>query len=108
VRIIVTGGAIAAMAAVSMPASAAPASAGAASATAPTAAVSPAAKTYKNCTALNKKYPHGVGKSSKVRDRDSQGKSVRNPVTNFRVSKALYLANKKSDRDGDGIACEKL
>ncbi|MBB4764631.1 excalibur calcium-binding domain-containing protein [Amorphoplanes digitatis] len=28
-------------------------------------------------------------------------------VTNFKVSNALYKANKKSDRDKDGIACEK-
>jgi len=29
------------------------------------------------------------------------------PVTNFKVDNALYAANKKSDRDGDGVACEK-
>ena len=29
------------------------------------------------------------------------------PVTNFKVSKSLYNANGGSDRDGDGIACEK-
>jgi hypothetical protein len=61
------------------------------------------AKTYKNCTALNKKYPHGVGKpgaSDKVRGSTK-------PVTNFTVSASLYKANKKSDRDGDGVACEK-
>lgn len=29
------------------------------------------------------------------------------PVTSFKRSKALYDANKKSDRDKDGIACEK-
>jgi hypothetical protein len=62
----------------------------------------PAAKTFKNCTALNKKYPHGVGRSKAVRDSTSG-----TPVTNFKVSKALYKANKKSDRDKDGIACEK-
>jgi hypothetical protein len=60
------------------------------------------AKTFKNCTALNKKYPHGVGRSKSVRDHTSGV-----PVTNFKVSKALYKANKKSDRDKDGIACEK-
>lgn len=61
----------------------------------------PAAKTYKNCAALNKVYPHGVGKPG-ARDKTS-GK----PVTNFKKSTALYNANKKSDRDGDKIACEK-
>ncbi len=59
------------------------------------------AKTYKNCTALNKDYKHGVGKPG-ARDKTS-GK----PVTNLKKSTALYNANKKSDRDKDGIACEK-
>ena len=59
------------------------------------------AKTFKNCTALNKVYPHGVG-LPKAKDRSSG-----TPVTTFKRSKALYLANKKSDRDKDGVACEK-
>ncbi len=62
-----------------------------------------AAKEYKNCTELNKKYPHGVGKKG-AKDKVS-GSSK--PVTNFKVDTALYNANKKSDRDKDGIACEK-
>ncbi|KRB76335.1 calcium-binding protein [Nocardioides sp. Root190] len=70
-----------------------------------TITVAPAAeaapKTYKNCTALNKVYKHGVGKPG-ARDKTSG-----RPVTNFKKSTALYKANKKSDRDGDGIACEK-
>ncbi|QKE84142.1 excalibur calcium-binding domain-containing protein [Arthrobacter sp. NEB 688] len=61
--------------------------------------------TWKNCTSVNKKYPHGVGKA-KARDRTS-GK----PVTTFRKSDSLYAqamrANKGLDRDKDGIACEK-
>ncbi|MCZ4499283.1 MAG: excalibur calcium-binding protein [Marmoricola sp.] len=61
----------------------------------------PGAKTYQNCTKLNKDYPHGVGKPG-AKDKTS-GKRV----TNFKVSTALYNANKKSDRDGDKIACEK-
>lgn len=64
----------------------------------------------KNCTALNKKYPHGVGKA-KAKDRDSAGRSVRKPVTNFTKSDKLYKTaikwNKGLDRDKDGIACEK-
>lgn len=63
----------------------------------------PAAPTFKNCTELNKKYPHGVGKPGAV-DRVSGSTP---PVTNFTVSASLYAANKKSDRDKDGIACEK-
>ena len=60
---------------------------------------------YKNCTNLNKKYPHGLGK---VGARD---KTTGTPVTNFKRSNNLYnLAmshNKGLDRDKDGIACEK-
>ncbi|SHG07472.1 Excalibur calcium-binding domain-containing protein [Jatrophihabitans endophyticus] len=61
-----------------------------------------AAKTYKNCTALHAKYPHGVGK--KGAHDVVRGKTK--PVTNFTRSNALYRANKKSDRDHDGVACE--
>ena len=60
-----------------------------------------AAKTYKNCTAMNKAYPHGVGRKG-ARDKTSG-----TPVTNFKVSNSIYAANRKSDRDKDGIACEK-
>jgi hypothetical protein len=60
-----------------------------------------AAKKYKNCTALNKDYPHGVGRNG-ARDKTSG-----TPVTTFKVSNSLYAANRGSDRDGDGIACEK-
>lgn len=63
-------------------------------------------KVYKNCTNLNKRYPHGVGKAN-ARDRTSG-----TPVTNFRRSTRLYNVamshNKGLDRDKDGIACEKL
>jgi hypothetical protein len=59
------------------------------------------AKEFKNCTALNKVYPHGVG-MPKAKDKTSGTR-----VTNFKKSKALYKANEKSDRDGDKIACEK-
>ena len=56
---------------------------------------------YKNCTAMNAKYRHGVGKKG-AKDRSS-GK----PVTTFAVNNALYLANTRLDRDKDGVACEK-
>lgn len=59
------------------------------------------AKTYKNCTELNKDYKGGVAQSSKVKNKG--GKTKYKPS----VSKALYDANKKSDRDKDLIACEK-
>jgi Excalibur calcium-binding domain len=60
---------------------------------------------YKNCTNLNKKYPHGVGKLL------AKDKTSGEPVTNFKRSTRLYLIavgwNKGLDRDKDGIACEK-
>jgi hypothetical protein len=67
------------------------------------AAKAPAAKKYANCTALNRVYPHGVGKSGAV-DRVA-GKTK--PVRNFTKNNAVYAANAKSDRDKDGLACEK-
>jgi hypothetical protein len=59
------------------------------------------AKHYANCTALNRDYPHGVGKVGAV-DHVSSGK----PVKNFYRSDALYGANSRSDRDHDNVACE--
>jgi hypothetical protein len=61
---------------------------------------------WKNCTVVNKRYPHGVGKVG-ARDRTSG-----EPVTTFRRSNLLYRTamryNRGLDRDKDGIACEKL
>ena len=59
-----------------------------------------AAKVFKNCTELNKFYPGGVALPGAV---NSGGTTKKEPKYN----KALYNANKKSDRDKDGIACEK-
>lgn len=61
-----------------------------------------AATHYKNCTAMHKKYPHGVGLPS-AHDHVTSGK----PVTTFKHSTPLYNANKSLDRDHDKIACEK-
>ena len=58
------------------------------------------AKTFKNCTALNKVYPGGVALPGAV---NKGGKTKLAP----KYSKKLYNLNKKSDRDKDGIACEK-
>ena len=58
-----------------------------------------AAKVFKNCTELNKIYPGGVALPGAV---NAGGSTKLTPTYN----KALYLANKKSDRDKDGIACE--
>lgn len=64
-------------------------------------AVSVKPKRYANCTALNRVYKHGVGRKG-ARDKTS-GKRV----TNFTVNTTVYKLNTKSDRDKDGIACEK-
>ncbi|GAB2855447.1 excalibur calcium-binding domain-containing protein [Nocardioides pacificus] len=63
-------------------------------------ATAASAPTFANCDALHRVYPHGVGLPG-ARDRTSG-----TPVTSFKRSRALYRANKKSDRDKDGVACE--
>lgn len=71
-------------------------------AVAPAAAKAPAL--FKNCTNLNKKYPHGVGRYG------AKDKTSGDPVTNFKHSTVLYNTamrwNRGLDRDKDGIACE--
>ena len=67
-------------------------------------------KSYKDCKALNRDHPHGVGRKH-ARDRTSD-----EPVTNFKRSNRLYARNDGKDgappaeydldRDNDGIACE--
>ena len=59
-----------------------------------------APKKFKNCTELNKVYPGGVALPGAV---NAGGATKKEP----KYDKTLYTANKKSDRDGDGIACEK-
>lgn len=56
---------------------------------------------YKNCKELNKIYPGGVAKDAKVKNKG--GKTKLKPF----VSAELYAKNNKSDRDKDGIACER-
>ena len=58
------------------------------------------AKKFKNCTELNKVYPGGVALPGAI---NAGGTTKKKPKYN----KTLYKANKKSDRDKDGIACEK-
>nr|WP_274856856.1 excalibur calcium-binding domain-containing protein [Bacillus methanolicus] len=60
-----------------------------------------AAKKFKNCTELNKSYKGGVARSSSAKNKG--GKTKYKPY----VSKELYDANKKLDRDKDYIACER-
>jgi len=64
---------------------------------APVSAASPTTK-FKNCTAVNKKYPSGVAKSNAA---------ARKQKNKPRVSAAIYRANIKMDRDKDGTICEK-
>jgi len=59
-----------------------------------------AARSFRNCTAMHKVYPHGVGRPY-AHDHTSG-----TPVTNFKRSRPLYRANNNLDRDKDGIACE--
>jgi len=59
-----------------------------------------AAKVFKNCTELNKVYPGGVALPGAA---NAGGMTKLTP----KFDKKLYEANKKSDRDKDGIACEK-
>jgi len=63
-------------------------------------AANAAAKKFKNCTELNKVYPGGVAKPGAV---NKGGAIKKEPF----IDAALYKANIKSDRDKDGIACEK-
>ena len=53
-------------------------------------------KKFKNCTELRKVYPNGVAKSAKAAGQ-----------TGATVNPKIYSANSSSDRDKDGIACEK-
>ena len=57
-------------------------------------------KVFKNCTELNKVYPGGVARPGAV---NMGGATKLTP----KYDRKLYEANKKSDRDKDGIACEK-
>ena len=58
-----------------------------------------AAKVFKNCTELNKVYLGGVALPGAA---NAGGQTKLTP----KFDKKLYEANKKSDRDKDGIACE--
>lgn len=60
-----------------------------------------AAQKFANCKELNKVYAGGVAKDATVKNKG--GKTKYTPF----VSKEIYDANVKSDRDKDGIACER-
>jgi hypothetical protein len=58
---------------------------------------------HDNCTKLNEKWPHGVGRRG-ARDR---GGDVTNFTRNNRAYNKTESHNSTLDRDDDGIACEK-
>ena len=57
-------------------------------------------KKFKNCTAMNKVYPHGVAKKGYS---ETASGLTGEPFVNTK----LYKKNASSDRDKDGVACEK-
>jgi hypothetical protein len=60
------------------------------------------AKSFKNCTEVNKVYPWGVSKTL------AAAKKQKNyPVNNPLVSASIYASMAKMDRDKDLTACEK-
>lgn len=65
----------------------------------------PSAKTYANCTAIHAVYSGGIAKSGVRFNRTPSGNRALKGTVKY--STALYTANKKSDRDHDGVACEK-
>jgi hypothetical protein len=66
-----------------------------------TSAPAEAATTFANCTKMHRVYTHGVAKSAKAANYQ-----VRKGYGRPAVKPAVYSANKKSDRDNDGTACE--
>jgi hypothetical protein len=67
----------------------------------PVAAQAKAVHVYKNCTDVHKTYKGGIARTG-AKDKRASGHAKYKP----HVSTALYNANKKMDRDKDGIACE--
>jgi hypothetical protein len=61
---------------------------------------SPPAKSYKNCSALNKDFKYGVSKNSKSVNLGEL------KIYKPKVNAAVYLKNVKLDKDRDGIVCE--
>lgn len=65
----------------------------------------PGAREYKNCTEIHKHWSGGIAKAGVHRNKTPSGS--RPLKGNVKHDTALYNANKKSDRDKDGVACEK-
>lgn len=60
-------------------------------------------RAFKDCKALNAVYANGVAKSAKTAASPVPGWiKIKPPL----IDASTYAANKKLDRDNDGIACE--
>ncbi|TWX35610.1 excalibur calcium-binding domain-containing protein [Frigoribacterium sp. ACAM 257] len=73
-------------------------------------AATTAAKTYANCTAVQKAWSGGIAKPGVKVNLVTPAKGAvekRKLKGTVKFDKALYAANSKLDRDKDGIACEK-
>jgi hypothetical protein len=67
-----------------------------------TAGALPRVVSYPNCTAMHVHYRGGVSRPGAHDHRRHGGHAEFKPF----VDRALYEANKRLDRDHDGIACE--
>lgn len=63
-------------------------------------------KVFKNCTHLNRRWPHGLARRH-AHDKTSSGDPVRNFKRSNRLFKRAMKINKGLDADGDHVACEK-
>lgn len=70
---------------------------------APTAAV---AKSYDNCTQLNKDYKHGVSKSKSAAQKQVRAGNGM-PAYGSKAQKVYAAVKSTMDRDKDGTACER-
>ena len=61
---------------------------------------------FKNCSAVNAKYPGGIANKASAKNKNKKGELVQS-TQSFVVDKKIYNANKGLDRDKDGIICEK-
>jgi hypothetical protein len=66
-------------------------------------AASASARVYSDCTSMHRAYGNGAAKSSSAATHPSPTWiKIKPPVVNA----SAYTANRKLDRDNDGIACE--
>ena len=61
---------------------------------------------YKNCSALNAKYPGGIANEASAVNKNTKGEVVKSKKQ-FEVNSKLYKSHKSLDRDKDNIVCEK-